>query len=251
VIADHFVIVGAQRCGTTYLTQLLDEHPEIEMAKPLRPEPKFFLDYEQFARGAEFYEARYFSDTDARLRGEKSTSYIEHDVAVRRIVALFPNVTIVAVVRDPVARAVSNHRFSTAEGVETLPLIDALRADAADRPWDRERFSVSPYEYLARGCYADALARVGRHVSREQLHVLLFEELVSDPSVLAALYERLGVDRGFRPQSFGTPVNVSSDQAVVDTDAEAWLRNYYAEPNRRLEEFLGRALPWAQAAGVR
>src|SRR5206468_3542937 len=138
---DQFVIIGAQRCGTTYLTQLLDEHPEIEMAKPLRPEPKFFLDYEQFARGAEYYDARYFSDAAARVRGEKSTSYIEHDVAVRRIVALFPEATIVAVVRDPVARAVSNHRFSTAEGAESRPLVDALRADeVGDRQWDESRF---------------------------------------------------------------------------------------------------------------
>ena len=249
---DHFVIIGAQRCGTTYLTQLLDEHPGIEMAKPLRPEPKFFLDYEQFAQGADYYEAQYFSDADVRVRGEKSTSYIEHDVAVRRIVALFPAATIVAVVRDPVARAVSNHYLSTAEGVETLPLVDALRAaDAGNRPWDRARFSVSPFAYLARSCYADALERVARRVPREQLHVLVFEELVADPSVLAALYERLGVDPGFRPPGVGAPVNVSPDPGELDPETEAWLRAYFAEPNRRLEEFLGRSLPWAQAAGVR
>ena len=249
---DHFVIIGAQRCGTTYLTRLLDEHPEIEMAKPLRPEPRFFLDSEQFARGAEHYEASYFSDPDARVRGEKSTSYIEHDVAVRRVAALFPEATIVAVVRDPVARAVSNHAFSTAEGVETLPLRDALRTDGArDRPWDPARFSVSPFAYLDRGRYADALGRVVQHVARDRLHVLVFEELVADDSVLGGLYERLGVDPTFRPSGVGAPVNVSPATGELDAETEAWLRSYYAEPNRRLEEFLGRPLPWPQAAGVR
>jgi len=249
---DHFVIIGAQRCGTTYLTRLLDAHPEIEMAKPLRPEPKFFLDYEQFAQGAAYYEARYFSETDARVRGEKSTSYIEHDVAIRRVIALFPDATIVAVVRDPVARAVSNHRFSTAEGVETLPLADALRADeAGDRPWDEARFSVSPYAYLERGRYADALARVAKYVPPDRLHVLVFEELVADESVLAALYRRLGVDPQLRPAGIGAAVNVSPGADELDASTEAWLRAYYSEPNRRLKEFLGRSLPWAQAAGVR
>jgi hypothetical protein len=79
----------------------------------------------------------------------------------------------------------------------------------------------------------------------------VFEELVADPAVLAALYERLGVDPGFQPRRFGVPVNASPDPEEVDPETEAWLRAYFAEPNRRLEEFLGRSLPWAQAAGVR
>jgi len=249
---DHFVIIGAQRCGTTYLTRLLDEHPEIEMAKPLRPEPRFFLDDQKFGRGVEHYEEQYFSDPGARVRGEKSTSYIEHDLAVLRIASVLPDATIVAVVRDPVARALSNYRFSCAEGVETLPLVDALKVNGtAERAWDEARFSVSPFAYLERGRYADALARVAQHVPRERLQVLVFEELVADASVLAALYERLGVDPGFRPPGLGAPVNASTDTGALDAATEAWLRTYYAEPNRRLEEFLGRPLPWAQAAGVR
>ena len=248
-MADHLVIIGAQRCGTTYLAHLLDEHGEIEMAKPFRPEPKFFLDDAEFALGLDHYEARYFTDSRARVRGEKSTSYIEHDVAVERIVTMLPDATIVAVVRDPVTRAVSHHRFSTAEGVERLPLADALRAD--DRAWDRARFSVSPFAYLARGRYADALERVARRVPPERLVVLVFEELVADPSVLAGLYARLGVDPAFRPAGTDAPVNASTGADELDAGTEAWLRTYYAEPNRRLEEQLGRPLPWPQAAGVR
>jgi len=40
---EHFFVVGAQRSGTTYLYNVLDEHPQIFMAKPVRPEPKFFF----------------------------------------------------------------------------------------------------------------------------------------------------------------------------------------------------------------
>jgi hypothetical protein len=42
-VSDHFFIVGAQRSGTTYLYHLLSEHPSINMATPVWPEPKFFL----------------------------------------------------------------------------------------------------------------------------------------------------------------------------------------------------------------
>src|SRR5262245_37213050 len=118
---DHFVIIGAQRCGTTYLTRLLDEHPDVEMAKPFRPEPKFFLDDGAFGRGLDHYDARFFTDDRARVRGEKSTSYIESELAIERIASLLPDAQVVVVVRDPVSRAVSNHRFSTEHGVEHLP----------------------------------------------------------------------------------------------------------------------------------
>ena len=62
-MTEHFFIIGAQRSGTTYLYHLLDEHPEICMARPLRPEPKFFLKNELYARGLEYYETCYFPDS--------------------------------------------------------------------------------------------------------------------------------------------------------------------------------------------
>jgi hypothetical protein len=217
------------------------------MAKPLRPEPKFFLDDEQFARGLDYYDAQYFSDERARVRGEKTTSYIESEVAVRRIGELLPDAPVVVVLRDPVRRAVSNYRFSTDQGVEHLPLREALRADAASgRDWDRAASSVSPYAYVTRGRYADALELVARHLTRERLHVLLFEELVADSHVLAALFERLGVDPAFRPTGLGAGVNASNGEEALDPETEAWLLGYFAEPNRRLAAFLDRELPWPQ-----
>lgn len=244
---DHFVIVGAQRCGTTYLYRLLDEHPEIEMAKPLRPEPKFFLDDARYARGLGHYESELFEEA-TRVRGEKSTSYIESDVAAQRIKAMLPGAVIVVLLRDPVVRAVSNYRFSAQNGNEDLPLADALRESATEkREWDASRFSVSPYAYLPRGRYVDYLECFSRHVPREQMHVVLFEELVADAGVVAGLYERLGVDAAFVPGGLGAVANASEGHAeTIEPELESWLRDYFREPNRRLESFLGRPLPWAE-----
>jgi hypothetical protein len=242
---DHFVIVGAQRCGSTYLTRLLDEHPDIEMAKPLRPEPKFFLDDAKYARGIEFYESEYFSSS-ARVRGEKSTSYIESELAVERIMACLPDATIVVLLRDPVARAVSNYRFSVEQGVEDLPLDEALRASAdGTRPFDPARFSASPYLYAPRGRYIDYLESIARRVPREQIHIVFFESLVADGAVVRDLYERLGIDATFEPGGIGTTVNASAGPDVpIDPSIVSWLRSYYAEPNERLAKLLGHGLPW-------
>ena len=244
---EHFVVAGAQRCGTTYLYRLLDEHPEIEMAKPLRPEPKFFLDEAACARGLEFYEELFFTDPRSRVRGEKSTSYLESELVAARIMALLPEALVVVVLRDPVPRALSNYFFSVSHGSEDLPLADALRASASgERPWDTERFSVSPYAYLPRGRYVDYLERYARHVPREQLHVVMFEELVAGERAIAALYDRLGVEAGYRPGGLGEAVNTSErDDEPLEPALMTWLRSYYREPDRRLEVFLGRPLPWA------
>ncbi len=245
---DHFVVVGAQRCGTTYLCDLLDAHPQIEMAKPLRPEPKFFLDDDRYARGLEYYESEFFSEPETQVRGEKSTSYIESDVAARRIATMLPAAPLIVVLRDPVHRAISNYRFSAENGVEALPISEALRVEAWKRPWDRERFSVSPFAYLARGRYIEYLERLVRHAAPELIHVLVFEELVTDAGVVADLYARLGVDDRFRPAAVGSAVNASATtDEPVDTEIEERLREYFREPTQRLEEFLGRSLPWASA----
>lgn len=242
---DHFVIVGAQRCGTSYLYRLLDEHPEIQMAKPLRPEPKFFLDEARFALGVAHYEADYFSADGPRMRGEKSTSYLGSAVAIDRITAALPGVHLVVVLRDPVQRAVSHYRFTVQHGHESLPLPEALRSSAEGaRPWDPTRFSVSPFDYVPRGRYADALEPLGRAVTGDRLHVVMFEELVTERGVLADLYDALGVDRSFEPADL-RPANASEGAVEpMDLDLQAWLRDYYREPNKRLETFLGRALPW-------
>jgi hypothetical protein len=243
---EHFVIIGAQRTGTTYLYGLLNEHPEIEMAKPLRPEPKFFLDDDLYARGLDYYEERFFDEPSARVRGEKSTSYIESEVVAERIMHLLPGAVIVVVVRDPVERALSNYAFTVSAGNEDLPLDDALRASASgERAWDRQRFSVSPYAYLPRGRYIDYLERYGRHVPSEQLYVVVFEELVAGADAIAALYARLGVDPGFRPRRLGDRVNAAERESrPIEKELGTWLRDYYREPNQRLTMLLGRELPW-------
>src|SRR4051812_40385911 len=112
-------IVGAQRCGTTSLATALERHPHVALAQPRRPEPKVFL-----TPGAsdhvEEYLARWYAHAgpDTRLRVEKSTSYLESDVACREIARAFPEARIVVLLRDPVDRATSQYGFSVQEGVE-------------------------------------------------------------------------------------------------------------------------------------
>jgi len=251
-VSEHFFIVGAQRCGTTYLYHLLDQHPEIEMARPVRPEPKFFLDEAAFARGLADY-ARFFpGKPGARVRGEKSTSYLGSDLAAERIAAAFPKAQVLVLVRDPVERALSHWRFSVANGVETLPAEEAFRREPERRDnFDRERFSVSPFAYLRRGRYADDLARWTARFPA--LRVLVTEALVGSREAVADLYARLGVDPAFRPAGVERPVNATTrEPGPAGTLSAAYreeLAAGFAEPNRRLAERFGLDLSAWRAPG--
>jgi hypothetical protein len=169
---EPFFIIGAQRCGTTYLHELLDEHPDVAMAKPKKPEPKWFLDPVKAALGREAWETRLFPGTRARVLGEKGTSYIEHPEAAGAILGAFPEARFIVVIRDPIARAVSNYRFSVANGLESLPIERALTPEAEERAFDGRKISASPFFYLRRGRYAQYLEAWAGHVPGGRIHVV-------------------------------------------------------------------------------
>jgi hypothetical protein len=248
-LTRHLLVIGGQRCGTTYLHALLDAHPDIAMARPARPEPKVFLSAEQSARGLEWYHQTFFGHAgDEAVLGEKSTSYIEHPEAADRAAAMLGAPLVLALLRDPVARAVSNWRFSAGHGLEERPLVRALSENlAGPRPWDPEQSSVSPFAYLERGRYADHLAPwLDRFPGSSSVH--FFEDLTGDAAAVARLYDRLGVDSGFRPEAFGRPVNASEGvEPDLPESLVADLRDYFRDSDERLRRLLGRDLPWAAA----
>jgi hypothetical protein len=242
----YLLVVGAQRCGTTYLFQVLDEHPEIAMAKPARPEPKVFLDAEKCRRGLAWYEATYFSEAEAvPVHGEKSTSYIESPEAAERAAGMIPDADVLVMLRDPIDRAISNWRFSTASGLEDRPLDQALAENLeGTQPWDRSATSVSPFAYLERGRYVDFIIPWERFFP-QRLHVLFLEEVAGNPDAVARMYQAIGVDPAFSPPSLSTRINAAEQQVSgIDRSLAHRLLGYFKESNGRLRNHLGRELPW-------
>lgn len=242
--AARVFIVGAQRCGTTYLYHLLDSHPQIAMAHPVRPEPKIFLS-DDVTGDPEAYDRQMFvGRLPTRVRGEKGTSYLEHPAALDRIAATFPDAHVVVMVRDPIERAVSNYRFTVEHGLEDRTPDEALIADLEGRApaHDAARTSVSPYAYVRRGLYLDHLLEVERRFSRDRVHVIVFEALVADESLVRPLLRALGVDDGHRSPAVGVVANPSTAPAVMSPTVRARLRTFYEAPNAALARHLGRSL---------
>jgi hypothetical protein len=252
----HFVFVGAQRSGTSFLTRHLDGHPAIAMARPLWPEPKFFLLPECVEGGLGAYSA-YFAHAgeSAELLGEKSTSYLESPQAADAIGRLLPDAKVLVVLRDPVERAISNYRFSVRNGLERAPFAVAVRQERKRRErYDRRSVSVSPFAYLRRGRYADHLALWERRLPRSHIGVFLLEQLVAESRSRAAMFSFIGVDPALASPLESEPINVGEGPLVeVDEGLREEMRQQLADSNQRLREHWGLDLSWwpsaARAAG--
>ena len=122
-----FIIAGAPRSGTTWLYLLAQHHPQIAMAQPMMPEPKFFLVDELWQRGVDYYSTTWFDALPAdRVLGEKSANYLESPEVAERMCRVLPRLRLIFLVRNPVDRAYSNYLWSRQNGLETEPFERAL-----------------------------------------------------------------------------------------------------------------------------
>jgi Sulfotransferase domain len=237
-----FLIAGAPRSGTTWLYHLLDRHPDVYMAKPVRPEPKFFLVDELYERGFPHYIDTWFSGAASyAAAGEKSTNYLESSAAAERIHRHLPGVKLVFILREPAQRAYSNWAWSRMNRMETLDFETALEQED-----DREHTApphlryARPHAYFSRGLYAALLREYFTLFPREQILCLKFEDIILTPADLACRLHRF---IGVAPRPDDTlgldVVNPSEAGDAMSDDVRTRLRRRYAAANRELVTLLG------------
>ena len=243
-----FLILGAQKAGTTALYAYLREHPAI--TGPSWKEVSFFDRH--YARGEAWYRGNFPSVLRARgLVGEASPSYLFHPLAPERVKALVPEARLIALVRNPVDRAFSHYQHEVALGREPLSFEDALDAEGRRLRGEEARLLADPayfshawwnHTYRARGLYADQLERWLAVFPREQLLVLASDDLSTDP---AAAYARVLEFIGAPPHRLDSYPRVFERQyEPMRPETRARLAEEFAEPNRRLYALLGRSLDW-------
>ena len=213
------------------------------MARPVTPEPKFFLVDHLYEKGLQFYADTWFAGAGAaRLAGEKSTDYLESTAAAERIARDLPNVQLIFILREPAARAYSNYLWTRMNGLETEDFETALRTeDERERHLPERLRFARPFSYFSRGLYADLLSPYFERFPRRQVLVLRFEDITSRPHDLAKrIHSFLGVV--LRPQDadgLGVINPSIGQEAGFDDAMRRDLLARYAEPNRRLAALLG------------
>jgi hypothetical protein len=246
-----FLIVGAQRSGTTYLYDLLVRHPSVSAAS--HKEIHFFdLHYrrgETWYRG-NFPDARRNSGGGASVCGEATPTYIAYESAPRRVRGLIPDVKLIVLLREPVARSVSHYHHFCRLGNEGRSFEDAIAWEydflsSGNRPLllDSPRRGSDPL-YLSLSAYAPQLEYWLSTFPREQLFIAPAEELFeSREAVLTGLGRFLELRSPFPAQTIAAK---QFPYPEVEEETRRRLADLFAPYNRELESLLERPIAWSQ-----
>ena len=250
-LLPSFLIIGAARAGTTSLYSYLVQHPAVR--SPTHKELHFFdLNFEH---GLGWYR-RHFpavlpGNRRKSLTGEASPYYLFHPAVPARVKQTLPDVRLIALLRNPVDRAYSQHQLAVRHGRDELSFEQAVEAEPRRLSGEVERMSNEAsyhslahrhHTYLARGLYAEQLERWYQHFPREQLLVIRSEDFFTDPR---AAYGEVLRFLELKPHELdGYRAYNQKPYEGIATATRDELRDFYAAPNRRLEALLGRKLDW-------
>jgi Sulfotransferase domain len=256
-----FLIVGAQRSGTTSLYRYLLAHPQVLPASPSKGVHYFD---KHPGKSLRWYRAHFPTEAARRRRedrfggpivtGEGSPYYLFHPHAPARAAAAVSNARIIAMLRDPVERAYSHYQQEYARGFEDADTFErAIDLEPERLAGERERMLADPgydshelqhHSYLARGEYVDQVVAWREHFPEEQVLVICAERFFAEPAATYADVLRfLGLPHPPETPSFKA-YNARPSKGM-SAETRARLRAHFAEPNRRLEEYLGTTMGWA------
>lgn len=235
----HIFIIGAQRCGTTFITDYLSMHSSIQVIKPLKPEPKFFSDKSNHQFNKDAYFNKFFiKNPNTNFCIEKSTNYIENINALKQIKKLFPDGKILILLRNPIYRAYSNYKFSYESGLETKSFLEAINSDPKKRSY--KSISSNPFNYFERGLYINYIDEVSKIFDNKNIKIFILEELIS--SNLSELLEFFELP-SFNIDYFNkSKKNISINTSHIKDEEIDLLKNLYLPSIRKLEKFLDRKI---------
>ena len=246
----NFLIVGAQKAGTTALSSFLAQHPELCVAHTKEAHLFDAADYQAAPGVWDQRHAQIFPDyRGQRWVGEATPIYMYLPFVAERICLYNPGMRLIALLRNPAERAISHYKMELARGVEPLPLGMALASERF-RLWrDRNNLaqtsSVRVHSYVARGFYSRQLQGLLRYFPREQLLVLKMDDLLHrHADTLNKVYRFLDVET---PEELPEPRHVrpALGDGLIERHVEPSapvrlvLKRIYRREIARLEELLG------------
>jgi hypothetical protein len=226
-----FLIIGAQRSGTSTLYQYISRHPDVRAA--FRKEVHYFDTY--YDRGLGWYRACF---PFRGFTGESSPSYLAHPEVPSRIASALPDVKLIAIVRNPVDRAYSAYQRNVRHQRESRPFAEAVFSQPGSLK----------FAYRERGLYAEAIERWLQHFKREQLLVVGAERFFADPpAVLERVFRFLGLSawRGDASVKDWIEEKYSYDRyGDMDDALHRELAAYFRPHNERLYQLAGENFGW-------
>jgi hypothetical protein len=228
-----FMIIGAQKCATTTLFELLRQHPDVSM--PLEKEVPLFtnpkVDHDALAN----FAASHLDAREGQLCGKVTPQYMADSAVPARIAALLPQCKLIAVLRDPIERARSHYRMGQRRGTESRNFDTAMAelltpqrlgsARTGPVPTHSEGYESESDYYLAWSEYGRILAGYRQHFPAAQMLVIYSEELATDPrGVLDRVLRFLDLSHDFSPTGLGEVMHAGGGSNKIPHALRLWLR---------------------------
>jgi hypothetical protein len=252
-----FLIIGAQKSGTTTLYNYLNQHPAVG---PSFTQEVHFFDL-NFQRGLDWYRAHFptifqrqltkFQSGMELTTGEASAYYLFHPHVCWRVRKTLPDVRLLVVLRDPTERAWA-HYLHNRRAFEPLSFEDAIEQEEERLLGERLRllrdeaatsFTYREFSYLSRGVYVDQIRAWMAIFPREQIHIACSEDLLfKDPAAVVERVQRflgLPIRRPDRLRTYRREPKVAMNEAT-----QRRLREHFRTHNQRLFDYLGIDFEW-------
>lgn len=260
-LLPDFIIIGAQRCGTTFLYRFLTKHPHVEPA--LRKEIHYF-DF-KFEKGVNWYRAqfptlpyKYYANWIRKrdfVTGEASPYYLFHPDVPRRVSAIVPQTKLIVLLRNPIDRAYSHYHHTVRLKAQTLSFEEAIEIEMQEKRSrgelvrmrkDMKNVYISGHlctTYLSRGFYYDQLKDWARFFDKAQILILQSEKLFgTPPEIFEQVLDFLDLPR-WKPQQF-EPLGQGHYSGGMNSATRRRLRDYFEPHNQRLYRYLGIDFGW-------
>jgi len=264
----NYLVIGVARGGTSWIAKNLEFHPEVFM--PPQKELHFFD--RNYEKGIVYYKKQ-FKNRKEKMIGEATPAYLYFEHIPKLIKKHLPDVRLIVTLRDPVDRAFSHYLNLKAK---------AIRSGNKNYESFEKKIKITP-RIIDEGFYYNLLNRYYKFFTKEQILILLFDDLRNDPiNLLRKIYSFLEVDVTFNSPVLDQKINASSSKhgkfkflyflyrffmklnlfnvaklfdkinikpiEKIDPDMRKWLTEYvYLEQIELLENLLNRDLSiWKQ-----
>jgi hypothetical protein len=228
-----FMIIGAQKSGTTALSHFLSQHPRVCMAAG---KEVHLFDADDFSddwtvTDINIRYARYFEGADElSLWGEATPIYLYWAQIIPALKRYNPALKLIVILRDPAERAISHYEMEKSRANETLPLWLALLREPRRLMLEGPRLGHAHrcHSYVDRGHYAEQLANLRKHFCDEQILVLESDTLkYQHPATMEKVCDFLGIESAH---------SIKTERVFSGSYQKKHLSPYYA--------FLKRCLAW-------
>jgi len=236
MVKPTFLCIGVQKSGTTSLKHYLNQHPDIFIQNR---ELHFFDDHELTEAEIVKYENTFM--THKSIVGEKSPSYSYLQFAIDRIYQYNPNIKLILILREPIARAFSQYNMynNIQHKTEKEIMLDFER----EQDIQLSQVKRNGKYYILRGKYDEIISYILLKFPRENLYIGISEEIrANKKKEYNKIIEFLGGD-ALKEINERVDTAIGKYKKSIPKILEKKLYDIYKPHNERLYEILGRRIP--------